>query len=451
LVDRITQESVHKIKMLEQDCINIGVLGAGVVGSSVLEHYYQSRNLLSEAVGAPINLRFAVVRDLAKPRNVILPEGLLSTNMADVIEDPQINLVISLLGNEEAERSAITAAINQGKHVVTANKVVMAKHGPELFAIASQNGVDLLYEAAVGGGIQVVDNLICRYSPNRFRSVQGILNGTTNSILTRMSLDNMEYGAALSLAQKEGLAEPDPTNDVEGYDAAYKLAILASLAFKKGWVDPAQIYCEGISRIHPRDFKNADDMGYVIKLIGAASDTPKGIEAWVAPALLPKDHLLANVNGALNGILLQGDPIGDVQLAGPGAGGKPTAASIWSDVVKASKDIITGNVSTNHFSTEKATVLPFDESEHSNYVRLTIIDGFRRVENIGRIFSDNEVSINQILQLKNRKWLDEGVNMAEMAIDIDPSGEGNITKAILDLSQADYCQEIGSRFRILSS
>lgn len=307
-----------------------------------------------------------------------------------------------------------------------------------------------MYEAAVGGGIQVIDNLIGRYAPNRFRSVQGILNGTTNSILTRMALDHMEYTVALSMAQQEGLAEPDPTNDVEGHDAAYKLAILASLAFKKGWVDPQDIHREGISKTHPRDFKNADDMGYVIKLIGSAADTEKGIDAWVAPTLLPKNHLLANINGALNGILLQGDPIGDIQLAGAGAGGKPTAASVWSDIIKASGCIRVGVAPQTHFPEQRAKVLPFDQSAHSNYVRMTITDGLRRVQSIGQICSDHSVSINQILQLRDRKWSEGGVEMAEMAIDIDPSGEGNITRALKELSAADFCVEIGSRLRMLA-
>ncbi|MBI2022003.1 homoserine dehydrogenase [Candidatus Daviesbacteria bacterium] len=436
--------------MFERDKINIGVLGAGGVGGSVLEHFYSSQPRLSEVAGVPISITQVLVRDLQKPRAVTLPEGVLTTSMDDVVGNPNINLVVSLLGDEDVERFAITRAMMQRKYVVTANKVVIAKYGPELFGIARQNGVGLMYEAAVGGGIQVIDNLIGRYSPNRFRSVQGILNGTTNFILTRMALDRMEYATALSLAQQEGLAEPDPTNDVEGHDAAYKLAILASLAFKKGWVDPRDIHREGISQIHPRDFKNAQDMGYVIKLIGLATDTEKGLEAWVAPTLLPKDHLLANINGALNGILLQGDPVGDIQLAGAGAGGKPTAASVWSDIVKASEFIQVGIPPQTHFPQYRAEVLAFDSSEHCNYIRMTITDGLGRVQSIGRICMDNLVSINQILQLRDRKWTENGVAMAEMAIDIDPSGEGNITQALMDLSATDFCVEIGSRFRMVS-
>lgn len=436
--------------MAERDQVNIGVLGAGNVGSSVLEHFYSSSNRLSQAVGIPVNIRRVLVRHAQKPRAVTLSNGVLTTSLDDIIDAPEINLVVSLLGSENIERSAISKAIMRGKHVVTANKVVIAKHGPELIATAGHNGVGLLYEAAVGGGIQVIDNLIGRYSPNKFRSVQGILNGTTNSILTRMALEGMEYATALSLAQKEGLAEPDPTNDVGGHDAAYKIAILASLAFKKGWVNPVDVHREGISRIHSRDFKNADDMGYVIKLIGSATDSIRGVEAWVAPALLPKHHLLASINGALNGILLQGDPIGDVQLAGTGAGGDPTAASVWSDIIKASGYIRDGVVPRDNLPLHRASVVPFGESEHSNYVRMTITDGLRRVQSIGQILSDHGVSINQILQLRDRKWMEDGVAMAEMAIDIDSSGEGNITRALAELLATDFCTEIGSRFRMLT-
>lgn len=435
--------------MAELDKINVGVLGAGVVGASVLEHYYLSKDKMTVVTGTPIEISRVLVRDPEKTRRVSIPEGVLTTNLDDIVYNPNINLVVSLLGNEAVERYAVSSSLEQGKFVVTANKMVVSKYGPELFNIARGKRVSLLFEAAVGGGIQIIDNLINRYTPNRIHSVSGILNGTTNFILTKMAEEKMNFEDALTFAQQAGLAEPDPTNDTAGYDAAYKLSILASLAFRKGWVNPSKIYCEGITQIHPRDFINADDMGYVIKLIAAASDTERGIEAWVAPVLLPRDHLLANINGELNGILLHGDPIGDVQLAGLGAGGKPTAASVWSDILKASYHLQTNTLPPDNYFEGEATVVSFDECAHSNYVRLTITDGLGRVRDIGRIFSDNSVSINQLLQLKDRKWVENGVNIAEMAIDIDPSDEGNITKALEELSKASFCREIGSRFRIL--
>jgi len=435
--------------MIEKNEVNIGILGAGGVGTSVLEHYYSSADELSKSAGTPLKISQVLVRDLHKSRSVVIPKGILTTDRNKITKNPDINLVISLLGDEEAERLAITEALHEEKQVVTANKVVIAKYGPELLEAAKQNGVVLLYEAAVGGGIQIVDNLLHRYTPNQFRSVQGILNGTTNSILTRMALEGMDYKTALKIAQDQGLAEPDPTNDVEGHDVAYKLAILASLAFKKGWVNPNDIHREGISKITSQDFKNADDMGYVIKLIGTANDTEKGINAWVAPTLLPKHHLLANINGALNGILLQGDPIGDVQIAGEGAGGKPTAASVWSDVLKAAEYIKTGTFPKTNIKLAQAEVLPFSKSENSNYVGMTITDGYGRVQKIGEICRNNSVSINQILQIKGRKWMEGRINMAEMAIDMDPSAEGNITRALVELSATDFCQKIGSRFRML--
>lgn len=435
--------------MAERDSINIGVLGAGEVGGSVLEHYYQSADRIAEVIGTPVAISRVLIKDPQKTRRVPIPAEVLTTSLDDIVCNPDIHLVVSLLGKEEVERYAIGRSLEQGKFVVTANKVVVAKYGPELFGIARERRVGLMFEAAVGGGIQIIDNLISRYTPNRIRSVLGILNGTTNFILTKMAQERMDFDEALRLAQKEGFAEPDPTNDTEGHDAAYKLSILASLAFREGWVDPAKIYREGITKIHPRDFRNAEDMGYSIKLIAACSDTERGIEAWVAPVLLPKEHLLANINGALNGILLQGDPIGDVQLVGPGAGGKPTAASVWSDILKASYHLQRNTIPPDNFFQGKAELVPFDECPHSSYVRLTIIDGLRRVQEIGRVCSDHSVSINQILQLKGRKWEENGVSMAEMAIDIDPSGEGDITRAIEDISRLPFCREVGSRFRIL--
>lgn len=435
--------------MVEPDKINVGLLGAGVVGVHVFEHYSQSKDKMTEMIGTPIEINRVLVRNPEKTRRFPIPEGVLTTSLDDIICDPNINLVVSLLGDEPVERCAISRSLGQGKFVVTANKMVVSKYGPELFNIAREKRVSLMFEAAVGGGIQIVDNLIDRYAPNRITSVSGILNGTTNFILTKMAKEKMTFEDALAFAQQAGLAEPDPTNDIEGYDAAYKLSILASLAFRRGWVDPSKIHCEGITQIHPRDFKNAEDMGYAVKLIATASDTERGIEAWVAPVLLPRDHLLANINGELNGILLRGDPIGDIQLAGPGAGGKPTAASVWSDILKASYHLQRNSVPQDCYFQGEASVVSFDECTHSNYVRLTITDGLRRVEEIGRILSDNSVSINQLLQLKDRKWSDRGIDMAEMAIDIDPSDEGNITKALEELSKTPFCREIGSRFRIL--
>lgn len=435
--------------MTEKDKINIGVLGAGVVGGSVLDYYYQSKDRIAQITGTPIEISHILIRDSQKARNFSIPDGVLTTSLDDIVLNPNIKVVVSLLGGEDFEKYAVSRALSQGKSVVSANKMIIAKYGPELFSIARERRVGLMFEAAVGGGIQIVDNLINRYTPNRIQSVLGILNGTTNFILTKMAKERMGFSEALEFAQKLGLAEPDPTNDVEGHDAAYKLSILATLAFRKGWVDPSRVYCEGITKIQSRDFKNAEDMGYAVKLIATAHDTERGIETWVAPVLLPRDHLLANIDGELNGILIRGNPIGDVQLAGSGAGGETTAASVWSDIFKISYHLRTNSIPENNYFEGEANVVSFDECEHSNYIRLTITDGLRRVESIGKIFSDNSVSINQILQLKNRKWEEDGVSMAEMAIDIDPSGEGNITKAIEELSKLPFCVEIGSRLRML--
>ncbi|OGE26145.1 hypothetical protein A3C26_01305 [Candidatus Daviesbacteria bacterium RIFCSPHIGHO2_02_FULL_39_12] len=436
--------------MTELDKINIGLLGAGVVGGSVLDYYYHSRDRIAQITGIPIEISHVLIKDSQKARNVSIPDGVLTTTLDDITLNPNINVVVSLLGNEDFERYAVSRSLSQGKFVVTANKMIISKYGPELFDIAKEHGVSLMFEAAVGGGIQIIDNLINRYTPNRIQSVLGILNGTTNFILTKMAKERMAFEDALAFAQEAGLAEPDTTNDIEGYNAAYKLAILASLAFRKGWVDPSQIHCEGITQIHSRDFKNAEDMGYVIKLIATANDTQRGIEAWVAPVLLPHNHLLTNIDGQLNGILLRGDPIGDTQLAGAGAGGETTAASVWSDIFKATHHLRRNTLPEDNFFQGQANVVSFDECAHSNYVRLTIRDGLRIVQDIGRICSDNLVSINQILQLKDRKWVEDGIDLAEMAIDMDPSGEGNITQAIADIARAPYCVEIGSRFRVLS-
>lgn len=437
--------------MQEKIRIRTGVLGAGTVGSTVLEHYFSGK-LGSEQ----IDITKIVVKDPNDPtkkRSNIIPSALYSSDAKTVLGDPSIKLVVSLLGTEDFETECIDKALCKGKFVVTANKEVIAKHGPELLQTAREHQVGLLFEASVGGGIPIIDTFRQRHSPNTFHSILGIINGTTNYIFTKMTETGMDYQSALKEAKALGYAEPDPTNDIEGYDSRYKLAILASLAFKKGWVDYSKIHTEGISKITWQDLAYAKNLGYAVKLIASAKNTAQGIEAWVAPTFISQKHDLANINGVTNAIYYEGTPIDTGMIVGKGAG-KPTSASVWSDIVSACRHIKEGNVPASIY-TEKARIVPFEEIENRNFLRVTVVD---REGVFGRVctsIGSDGVSINQINQLDGVKWIAESEgklnNFAEIVIETDPAKEGNMDYAFKNLGFLPDVAGLSSKIRIIKA
>ncbi|MEL6500916.1 MAG: homoserine dehydrogenase, partial [Cyanobacteria bacterium J06623_1] len=312
--------------------LKIGLLGYGTVGTGTAEIILDpaGRNgLLQEIEIAKVG-----VRSLDKPRSPQLPTGVLTTDLESIVTDPEIKIVVELLGGLEPSRSLILQAIKHGKHIVTANKAVIARHGEEIFTAANQAGVYVLLEAAVGGGIPVIKPLKQSLGVNRLQTVIGIINGTTNYILTQMTQAGADFAEVLAEAQKLGYAEADPTADVDGYDAADKIAILAAIAFN-GRIKRDEISCEGIRQITATDISYAEDLGFVIKLLAIAKANAESdsLQVRVHPTLVSKDHPLANVNGVNNAILVEGDPLGQVMLYGPGAGKGATASAVVSDVV----------------------------------------------------------------------------------------------------------------------
>ena len=310
----------------------IGLLGYGTVGTGTAEIILdpKGRNgLLSEIEIAKVG-----VRSLDKQRSPQLAAGVLTTDLESIVTDPEIDIIVELLGGLEPSRSLILKAIAHGKHIVTANKAVIARHGEEIFTAANKAGVYVLLEAAVGGGIPVIKPLKQSLGVNRLQTVIGIINGTTNYILTEMTQEGADFSEVLAEAQKLGYAEADPTADVDGYDAADKIAILAAIAFN-GRIKRDEIPCEGIRQITATDISYADDLGFVIKLlaIAKANDNDDSLQVRVHPTLVSKDHPLANVNGVYNAILVEGSPLGQVMLYGPGAGKGATASAVVSDVV----------------------------------------------------------------------------------------------------------------------
>lgn len=311
--------------MIKKDkAINVGLIGCGVVGSGLVE-------LFSENQDNGINLKKVAVKDPKKPRKMAF--GNLTSNVDEILEDPGIDIVVELIGGYNPAKDYLIKAIKSGKHAVTANKAVISEFGPEIFEEAKKHSVNVCFEGAVGGGIPIINPLLEQLSFGKIKSITGILNGTTNFILTRMS-EGVDYHSALAIAQEKGFAEADPSFDVKGLDAAQKISILASLAFGR-WIKPSEIYCEGITEITPIDMEYARELGYAVKLLTMARKTKEGeIDIRVHPALISLSHRLSKVNEEMNAVHILGSPFDEYFNVGKGAGQGPTAFSVYYDVIK---------------------------------------------------------------------------------------------------------------------
>src|SRR5256886_10235205 len=312
--------------------LNVGRVGLGTVGSAAAVRMRSWGAQLARLAGVELCLRKVLVRDVSKRRSVEISPDVLTADPADILDDAAIEVVIEVAGGDEPMRSYMERAIQAGKHVITANKVVMAKHGPELLDQAAEKNVDVYFEAAVGGGIPLISAFRTDLQANRIERVSAVINGTTDYVLGRMASTGQAMSDAVREAQEAGYAETDPTDDIGGYDATYKLAILASIAYEIK-VRPGEIYREGIDGIEPVDFRYARELGYAIKLIAHTQRHPGRIEARVHPAMIPLDHPLARVEGAANAVFVEGDLVGQVLLVGQGAGGRPTASAVVGDLI----------------------------------------------------------------------------------------------------------------------
>nr|MQY80631.1 homoserine dehydrogenase [Dehalococcoidia bacterium] len=325
---------------MKKKSIGIGMMGLGIIGGQVAKVLTEKADMLAEQAGCSLALRKIKVLpvDLERPLAQELPADLLTTDVDAFFNEPEIDIIIEAIGGENPAREYLKRAITSGRYVVTSNKEVIAKHGAELQALAQQHGVGLRYEASVGGGIPLIAPFQYDLVANDITGIYAIINGTTNYILTRMAREGIDFPVALKSAQDLGYAEANPVNDIEGIDANYKLAIMASLAFQ-AMVKPEDIYREGISRIGSRDFRYARELGFAIKLLAIAKRVDNSIEARVHPVLIPEDSLLAKVDGVYNGILVEGDLIGKVLFYGQGAGPLATSSAVVADVVASAQDI----------------------------------------------------------------------------------------------------------------
>ena len=377
--------------------VQVGLLGFGTVGSGVVRVLTDNSQLIAQRAGTAITIKKILVRDLKKKR-ALSTAAELTTDPAAVLGDPEIDIVVELLGGEEPARTLMLEALNHGKHVVTANKDVMAKYGRELFEAAEKNNVNLLFEASVGGGIPIIRPLKRCLAANRISEVMGIVNGTTNYMLDKMTAEGMDFATVLAEAQAKGYAEADPTADVGGLDAARKIAILASIAFGTR-VRLDDVSAEGITKIEPEDIDYGRELGYVIKLLAIAQETDKGVNARVHPAFIPTTHPLAAVRDAFNAIFIHGDAVGDAMFYGRGAGAMPTASAVCADIMEAARDIV-HNSSNRILCTcfEEKRISPISETESPYYIRLLAEDKPGVMAAIAGAVGAQQVSLNSVIQ-----------------------------------------------------
>jgi len=378
--------------------INIGLIGLGTVGKGVVKILHDNRENIQRKVGAELKISKILERPDYQPQPGQIGAELIISDADEFFNDPSIAIVVELIGGTGAAREYIMRAIRAKKHVITANKELIAKYGREILELAEANGVDFYFEASAGGGIPIIRPLKQCLAANNISKVMGIINGTTNYILTKMTNENREFNEVLHEAQEIGYAEADPTSDVEGYDAAYKLSILASIAFNAR-VSIDDIYFEGITKISPKDIEYARELGYTIKLLAIAKEVNGEIEARVHPTMIPANHPLASVNDAFNGIFVNGDAVDDVMFYGRGAGSLPTGSAVVGDIIDVARNIKFNShcrIACTCFL-EKPVKNMFDV-ESAYYLRLHVVDQPGVLAGIAGIFAKQNVSISSVIQ-----------------------------------------------------
>lgn len=431
--------------------VKVGLLGLGIVGGGTVNVLEKNAQDIFRRSGCQVVVSKASARDITRERICDTQQLQLTTNPSDIIDDPEIQIVLELMGGEEPAKSLIIAALNQGKHVVTANKALIANHGNELFAVAAKNNVILAYEAAIAGGIPIVKAMREGLSANQIEWLAGIINGTGNFILTEMRDKGSAFADVLQQAQDLGYAEADPEYDVEGIDAAHKLCILASLAFGMP-LNFQKVYTEGISKITPLDVTYAEELGYRIKHLGVARKTEKGVEMRVHPTLIPEKRLIANVDGVMNAVVVKGNAVGSTLYYGPGAGADATASAVVADIVDICRqlDAPSGNfVPSLGFATDELQELPIltiEEVTTAFYLRLSVQDKPGVMAAITTILANNGISIEAVLQKEPEQ---QGGN-TQVILLTDSVVEKSLLSALNEIEKLDSINEPTVRIRVES-
>lgn len=418
--------------------LTVGLLGAGTVGSGVVRLLADHAEDLAARIGAPLEVGPVAVRDLAKARD--LPAGTLTDDPRRVVDDAGVDVVVEVMGGIEPAFSHIRSALERGASVVTANKELIAEHGTALRTLAYEKGARLEYEAAVAGSIPIIKPLRESLAGDRVRKVLGILNGTTNYILTRMSEQGLAFDDALAEAQALGYAEADPTADVDGHDAASKTAILAGLAFDAE-VTAADVTVEGIRGLTSTDIAHADRMGYVIKLLGIAEECGGTVSVRVYPALVPRSHPLANVRDSFNAVFVEADAADELMFYGRGAGSLPTASAVVGDIVTAARARRSGERPANGQAVTRRPIQPFTDVRAQHYVLLDVVDAPGVLAAVARCFGEHGVSIKSV-------WQEGGGLAAQLLLITHAAREGALGGTLVALAELDVVRDVASVLRV---
>jgi homoserine dehydrogenase len=423
--------------------IKVGLLGLGTVGTGVVRIVEGHQEDLQRQTGSPIEIVKILVQDKAKSRNISVNSDKLTENPWEIIDNPDIDVIVEVMGGVSVTKDYILSALNKGKHVVTANKDLMAIHGPDILAKAAEKGCDVFYEASVAGGIPIIRTLVESFSSDRINKIMGIVNGTTNYILTKMSQEGAAYDDVLKEAQQLGYAESDPTSDVEGLDAARKMTILATLGFHSK-VLLSDVEVKGISSVSKEDIQYGKKLGYEVKLLGIAERHDDHISVSVQPTMVKQSHPLASVNGVYNAVYIYGDAVGETMFYGQGAGGLPTATSIVADLVAVARNLKLGVNGRQTFAAYKEKKMKTDEQISSkNFILLHVEDKAGVLAQITQIFAQHEVSLESVLQHPNANN-----PKAEIIIITHDANQASMKKVLKQFESMEVIHSVKSLYRV---
>lgn len=427
---------------MEKKVVKVGLLGFGTVGTGVYRIIQAHQEDLWKQTGLHIEIQRIFVHDLHKERDISTPTGMLTNQIADILYDESIDVIVEVMGGVDPTKSYILTALEQKKHIITANKDLMALYGSEILTKAREQGCDVFYEASVAGGIPILRALTEGLSSDRIYKLMGIVNGTTNYMLSKMSKQGMDYAEVLAEAQALGYAESDPTADVEGYDAARKMAILATLGFRVA-MDLDEVDVKGISGVSKEDIAYGKSLGYELKLLGIAERTNNKIEVSVQPTMIHKSHPLASVNDVFNAVYIYGNAVGETMFYGPGAGELPTATSVVSDLVTVVKNMKLGTNGASAVAPYGQKQLKTDEEKYSKYfLRMIVADQRGVLAQVTQLFADHHISFRQIVQQPTTS------GQAEIILITHTSSKADMDRVIEKMESIDIIEEVKSCYRL---
>lgn len=454
-------------RLKEEKKIIVGMLGLGTVGTGVVRIIEGHQEDLQRRIGVPVEIKKICVQNIDKKRSITIEASKLTTDAEEVINDPEIDLIIEVMGGVEHTKKHLLAALAQGKHIVTANKDLMALHGQEILKVAVEKQCDVLYEASVAGGIPIIRTLVEGFASDRINKMMGIVNGTTNYILTKMSQEGASYDAVLHEAQELGYAESDPTSDVGGFDAAYKMMILSTLGFHTP-IELSDVEIKGITSVTSEDIHYGKQLGYEVKLLGIAERQDNLISVSVEPTMVKKSHPLAAVNGVFNAVYVYGEAVGETMFYGPGAGELPTATSIVADVVAVARNLLADVHGRTGLLPYNEKQLKTDEQISNKYfLRLQVADRAGVLASITQVFAEHEVSLESVLQQPKANVLAQitqvfaehevslesvhqngGQAGAEIIIITHDASKANMNNVLEQFAQMDVIHRVQSVYRV---